>query len=92
MERMRPPRPFYRDLKIIREFNYLHAEVYNKMYVKLNFRGSFFGAFKCGTGVTDTKEVAINQTDEILILTIDHLYSIDKDFIVRWSCKNYEIV
>lgn len=92
MERMRHPRPFYRDLKIIREFNYLHAEVYNKMYVKLNLGGAFFGAFKCGAGVTDTKEVAINQTDEILILTIDHLYSIDKDYIVRWSCKNYEIV
>ena len=80
MKRMRPPRPFYRDLKIIREFNALHADVYNKFNTKLNLGGSFFGAFKCGLGVTDTKVAVINQDDEILVLTTDQLYSLDKEF------------
>lgn len=80
MKRMRPPRPFYRDLNIIREFNTLHADVYNKMNGKINLVGTFFGAFKCGVGVTDTKIAVINQDDEIFILTTDQLYSLDKDF------------
>ena len=80
MKRMRPPRPFYRDLKIIREFNTLHAEVYNRAFTKLNLDSSFFGAFKCGAGVTDTKAAVINQGDEILVLTIDSLFALDKDF------------
>jgi len=92
MKRMRPPRAFYRDLKIIREFNSLHAEVYNKTFNKLNLESSFFGAFKCGLGVTDTKAAVINQDDEILVLTTESLYSLDKDFQVKWSCKSYEIV
>ena len=68
---MRQPRPFYRDLNIIREFNTLHADVYNKMNGKLNLVGTFFGAFKCGVGVTDTKVAVISQDDEILILTTE---------------------
>jgi hypothetical protein len=44
---MRDPRPFYRDLNIVKEYNTLHAEVFNLMRRNKITMSPFYGAFKC---------------------------------------------
>jgi len=47
---MRLPRPFYSDLGIVKNFNIVHAEIYNSLKNKLKIKKAFLGAFKCGVG------------------------------------------
>lgn len=46
IQRIRLPRPFYRELNIVRDYNNLHAQVYNMIRSKFQ-QSAFFGAFTC---------------------------------------------
>lgn len=45
--RIRQPRPFYRELNIVKDYNPLHANVYNSIKKKRLAESPFFGAFNC---------------------------------------------
>lgn len=72
---------------VIREFNFLHAEVYNRLQNKIKIKGAYFGAFKCGQGVTDTKTANLLAGDEVIILTSETIFAVDKDFKIVWHCE-----
>ena len=78
MRRRREPRPFYRDVKIIRDYNFLHAQVYNRFPA-----GSlFFGAFEC----TDPQ-----NHPQILVITSSQFYSLDSDLQTLWFCQTGQL-
>lgn len=79
---MRLPRPFYRDLNIVKRYNTVHAKVFNQIRDKNKVSQPFLGAYKCGAGQTDTKDSNIELGTEVLVVMSDTLIAMAPDLSI----------
>lgn len=84
-ERMRKPRPFYKEYKIIKGYDHFHAQVYNLVSRKGLDESPFYAAYKCGKGQVDIGE--ITQDSQIFVITMNNLFMLGGEDSERWEVR-----
>lgn len=79
--RMRPPRAFYNEMLLVREFNPFDAKMYGLLRSSLKRNSAYLGGFFCGP-----------QFKEYLIVSNSSIHLVDANNKLKWEVDNYRSI